>query len=433
MQHRKISRIPIAIGSRLRQILGLRMVPPTSDGYLARRLQQKPPARLLRNLLPIAIGMGEIILTISSTLKLRWLMVFMLLNACVDPIYFDAPPAQSLTVVDGFISDSPGPYTVKVSTGLSLNTLSSTRKPVEKAKIKLYDDEGNTEDFTESSPGVYMTGGIIQGQLGHSYHIVLETADGKIFESEPDRINPVGEVEQIKYEFEARTVQKSYGEVSADVFNIYVDAQAGEGDENYVRWRFTGTYKVFTFPELHMIFALEFYYKDPIPCSGVEVAPAEVGGKLVRFADCTCCTCWINQFESVPQVSDGQFIKDNQFRNVKVGEVPINSFTFYDQYLVEVEQMSLSKTSFEFFRLIRAQKEGASSLFQPPSGQIKGNVSPVNSTEAVVGLFWATSVKAKHLFITRSDVPYLLTPMDTIPNACTGFSNSSTDKPELWP
>src|SRR5258708_31300764 len=93
---------------------------------------------------------------------------------------------------------------------------------------------------------------------------------------------------------------------------------------------------------------------------------------------------------------------------------------------------SLSKKSFEFFRLIRAQKEGTSSLFQPPFGEIKGNVSPVDSSEPVVGLFWATSVKTKYLFIFPSEVPYLLTPMDVIPNVCTVFSNSSTTQPAFW-
>ena len=398
-------------------------------GGLIELFKQKLPAGLLRNLRDLR----ETFSTLKGTLNLRWILAFILLNACVDPIYFNAPPAQFLTVVEGFISDSPGPYTVKISKGLSLNADSSSRNPVQKAKIKLYDDEGNAEDFTETSPGVYMTGGIIRGQLGHSYHIQLETPEGKIFESDPDRINPVGEVEKIKYEFEARTVQQNFGEVQADVFNIYVDGKAGAGDEDYARWRFTGTYKVVTFPELHQILAQEFIYSDPLPCSGVVVEPAPGGGKLVREADCTCCTCWINQFESVPQVSDGQFISDNQFRNVKVGEVPITSTTFQDRYLVEVEQMSLSKESFEFFWLIRAQKEGATSLFQPPSGQIKGNMRPINSAESVVGIFWATSTKRKSVFILRSDVPYLLTPPDFVADACTHIANSSTRKPDLWP
>src|SRR5258705_12826159 len=137
----------------------------------------------------------------TRNLKTRWVIAFVTLSACVDKISFSVPPAQSLTIVEGMISDSPGPYTVKVSKSLSLTADSSFRDPIEKAKIKLYDDEGNTEDLNEASPGVYVTGGFIQGKVGHAYSIMIETADGKIFRSEQDRINPVGEVDQIRYEY----------------------------------------------------------------------------------------------------------------------------------------------------------------------------------------------------------------------------------------
>jgi hypothetical protein len=369
---------------------------------------------------------------ILRNLKIRWLITFLLLNACVDRIDFNVPPAQFQLVIEGMISDAPGPYIVKISQALSLDTDSSYRPPVQEAQVKLYDDEGNVEDLTETSPGVYMTGGLIQGQIGHDYHIRLETNDGNIFESEPDRINPGGEVESIRYSYEARTVQKTYGKIPADIFNIYVDANAGSGDENYVRWRFKGTFQVTTQPELRTLWLQgENRFKDPPPCSGYIVAPAMGGGNLEKVTDCTCCTCWINQFESVPHLSDVQLVSDNEFRNIKVAEVPISNFTFGEKYLVQIEQMSLSKKSFEFFKLIRAQKEGAASLFQPPSGEIKGNIRSMNSTRAVVGIFWATSISQKSLFIPKSEVPYLLPPLE-FPNACTNLKNSSNSKPEFW-
>ena len=366
-------------------------------------------------------------------INIKWLMAFLVMSACVERIDFDVPPAEHLTMVEGMISDNPGPYTVKLSTAINLDADSLFRPPVRNAKIKLYDDEGKIEDFVEVSPGEYVTGGLIQGQVGHTYHIRIETSDGVTFESEPERINPGGEVEDIRYEFEARTIEESYGELPADVFNIYVDAYAGQGDENYVRWRFNGTYKVLTFPELHTIYLQGFELKDPLPCSGYIVTPAPGGGKLEQVAECSCCTCWAKHFESEPQLSDVQFVSGNQFRNIKVAEVPINQATFYDKYRVEVEQMSLSRKSYEFFKLVRAQKVGASSIFQPPSGEIIGNVHAINSTEAVVGIFWATSVRSKSIFIARSEVPYLLPPIYFATEDCTRYyANSSTDKPAFW-
>jgi hypothetical protein len=364
--------------------------------------------------------------------KSLWFLVFAAMSACVERIDFNAPAAQLLTVIEGTISDSPGPYTIKVSKGLSLDAESLAGAPVKNMKIKLYDDQGNTEDFAEDSPGTYKTKGIILGEIGHAYHVVLETPDGKKFESKPDVINPSGELEKIKFEFEARTKVEKFGEPKIDVFDIYVDGKSAGDNENFVRWRFTGTYKIVNNPELHQTHTPPYSpYADPWPCSGYIVVP-KPPDILEKIGDCTCCICWVNQFESMPQLSDAQFVNENQFRNVKVGEVPINDLTFFEKYLVEVEQMSLSKKAFEFFKLVRSQKEGSSNLFQPPSGEIKGNIKSVNSNEPVIGLFWATSIKKKSIFIYSSDVPYLIPQknIDTMP--CTSYTNSTTVKPALW-
>ena len=368
-------------------------------------------------------------------MKIRWVVAFVLVSACVGPIDFKVPKEEFLTVVEGMISDSPGPYTVTISKGISLASDSTYRPPVTNVKVKLFDDEGNTEDFTEVKPGVYSTGGIIQGQVGHSYYIRMETADGKIFESEPDKINPVGEIENIRYEYEARTVVKTYGEIAANVFKIFVDANAGSGNGNYVRWKFTGTYKVVTYPELRMTYTPPYTpYKDPAPCSGYILVggPTGSGGLLEKVGECECCTCWVNEFEPLPQLSDTQLISGTQFNNIKVGEVPINEVVFYDKYMVDVEQMSLTKQAYNFFKLIRTQKQGASSLFQPPSGEIMGNINPVNTNETVVGSFWASSINKKSIFILPSAVPYNIVLRDSVLNPCTNYPNSSTIKPEGW-
>lgn len=370
------------------------------------------------------------------SVKMKWVMVFLMLSACVERIEFDVPLAQFQTVVEGMISDSPGPYTVMVSRGLSLNADSMVRTPIQNATIKLYDNQGNQEDFIETSPGVYQTGGLIQGQVGKAYHITVLTSDGKTFESEPETILPVGEVKEIRYAYEARTIFEPFGQVTADVFNIYVDADAGSGNETYVRWKFTGTYEVITHPELHYTWNPPYIpYKNPFPCSGYILTggPIGSGGLLKQVGDCDCCTCWANQFESEPQISDNQLIKANQFKNIKVGEVPINGATFHKKYMVEVEQLSLSQNAFNFFKLIRDQKKNASSLFQPPSGEINGNLKALNSKDIVIGMFWATSSRKKNIFIYPSDIPYPVTPIDYSTLPCyDAYEHASATKPTSW-
>ncbi len=367
--------------------------------------------------------------------KIKWILIYLLLAACVVKVDFDVPLAQSQIVIEGIISDEPGPYTVYVSKALSLSSDSSYRDPIEKVKITLMDDLGNSENLIEVNPGVYKTGGVIQGLVGHSYHIILETLDGKKFESEPDMLKVVGALTDIRFTYEARRSKTAFTETAADVFNIYIDGDSPAGDDNYTRWRFKGTYKIVTFPDLNYTVTPPYApYKNPYPCSGVRIGegPIGSGGILIRFGECTCCTCWANQFEEMPQLSDVQLASNNQFKNIKVAEVRITSNFFAEKYLVEVEQMSLSRMAFDYFKLIRKQKEGASSIFQPPAGKIAGNIKALNSNVSVVGLFWATSIKSKYTFINRSNVPYPLTPPEYSTKPCNSFKYSSNVKPILW-
>lgn len=366
----------------------------------------------------------------------RWLIVFWLMMACVERIEFEVPAAQLLTVVEGYITDDDGPYVVELSKGLPLDADSSFRTPIRNASVYLFDDMGQSEKMLEKNPGAYVSGGLIKGAVGHEYHIRIETADGKVFESEPDLLNPVGDIEGITFEFEARKANKGFGEVAADVFNIFVDAKAPEKTESYVRWRFQGTYKVITHPDLHLTWNPPYTpYKDPFPCSGYRIAlgPEGSGGILEQFAECECCTCWAKHYEPAPQLSDTQLVSNSQFSHVKVAEVPISNNTFHDKYLVEIEQMSLSRKAFEFFKLVRTQKEGASSLFQPPSGELRGNIQSSDPTTPVVGIFWATAIKRKSKYIYRTDLPYPVTPIDYITLPCyNAFENASSTKPANW-
>lgn len=369
--------------------------------------------------------------------RLRIYLLFILVSACVEPIEFEVPSAETLIIVEGSITNEDTTYQVQISRAIPVNADTLIRPPVKNARVTLFDDDDNSEDFTEVSPGIYETSGVMRGEIGRSYHIRIEMEDGKVFESEPDLMKPVGTVQDIRYEYEERLEEEFFGVVRKDVFNIFIDSDAGPGLGNYVRWRYKGTYRIVTNPERREIILAwsDSALKAPRPCSGFVTAGTKsgVGTRLVKVAPCTCCECWISEPEKAPQLSDDLLIADKQFNNIKVGEVPISNVTFYDKYMVEVEQMSLSQTAFEFFKLVRIQKTQASNIFQPPSGEIVGNIRPTNSDERVVGLFYASAVSKNKTFIDRDAVPYLLTPTELIPESCLlKFDYSTTEKPKKW-
>lgn len=374
---------------------------------------------------------------INRTYYLIILLSLLGLTTCVQPIEFDVPPAESLVIIEGSITSEDEPYTVTITRAIPLSADSLVKPPVERAMVRLYDDQNNVEDFQEVSPGVYQTGGAIRGEVGRSYHIRVQLEDGTVYESEPDLMKPVGNVEEIRYEFEPRTEEQNFVETRRDIFNVYIDSDAGPGVGNYVRWRYKGIYRIVTNPELKLEVLPWSNLPRPIPraCSGFRTAghPSGSGYILVQYRDCTCCECYVYQHEKAPQLSDDLLIADKQFNNIKVGEVPISNITFYDKYLIEVEQMSMTQVAFEFFKLIRIQKTEASNIFQPPSGELIGNVFPLNSEDRVVGLFWASAVSKKTKFLTKADIPYPLTSTETITESCLSyFDDATTTKPDAW-
>ena len=350
--------------------------------------------------------------------------------ACVDPIGFNSDKPEEIIILDGSITTEPGPYTITISRALPLDSDSTTNMPVTGASIVLHNAGGDSESFTEIAPGKYSTGGVIRGSVGSTYHITMTMGDGAKFESQPETILPAGEVKDVRYQYEARTIAKEFGKVTADVFNIFVDAAAVlQTETSYVRWRFTGTYVTETSPELRMTWLQGFHrYADPWPCSGYEFVDP---GIMVQKRPCTCCRCWVTEYEQMPRLSDSELVEGGSFNNVKVAEVPITRQSFFEKYKVTIDQLTISRNAFEFFKLIRSQKEGATNLFQPSPGKIIGNIASVDSNYQVIGLFWAASVNRKSIYISETDVPYAL-PYDPITYPCDRLGNSTTQKPVDW-
>lgn len=365
-------------------------------------------------------------------------IALVILLGCVEPIEFDIPPAESLLIIDGMISDQDGPYVVKISRAIPISSDTLEVPPVEGASVRLHDDAGNVEDFEETEPGTYATRGAIKGEIGRSYHITITTEDGKQYESIPEEIKAVGEVSEIRYQFEEDRIEDDFGEINNDHFSIYVDATEGPDKGGYIRWKMTGTYKVETSPELRetMYHPGAIPLKEPRPCSGYVTAVNPITGRgtiIVKVAECTCCECYVDIQEKAPQVSNNVLANDGEFKNVLVGQVPVNSATFLEKFMVKVEQMSLGLAAFDYFKLINIQKEQASSIFQPTSGELIGNIKALNSSDRVVGLFWATAITEKVVFIERSDVPYPITPFSKPEESCLlEFDFSTTEKPEQW-
>lgn len=361
----------------------------------------------------------------------RSLILFVVLligDSCKDQIDFNSPDAASQLVVDGFITDSPGPYTIKLTRTKKILDFTSS-KTVSASLVAIYDNVGNSEVLTETSPGIFQTkANGIRGVIGREYYTRIETRDGKIYESIPEKLVSAGSIEKVYYTFEKFSVDNGSPKYQ---FRIFLDSK---GDvENQYRWKFIATYKVQTSPELHTTLVGEARLADPPACSGY-IKDGKSGG--IRYVNpCTCCTCYVSIIK--PKVSTSQVLSDGQFKGVEMGAVPIDYWIFSEKVQVEIRQYSLSKAASRYWATVQAQKDGAASLFQPAVGKAVSNLIVKNGSDEVQGLFSVSSVASQTIFLTINDIPLgptIIPPAPPgAPESCNlAYSNSTTQKPIDW-
>jgi len=108
------------------------------------------------------------------------LIAFLYLTSCEKVVYVDLNTTDPKLVVEGNLSDQPGPYIISLTH--SVNYYDPDIFPaVSGAHLVISDNAGNSETLTEVSPGKYQTN-TLQGVTGRTYSLKI-SADGKQFDA----------------------------------------------------------------------------------------------------------------------------------------------------------------------------------------------------------------------------------------------------------
>lgn len=318
---------------------------------------------------------------------------------CVDKIDLSLPVDELPIIVDGMITDQPGPDTVRISLGYPANGRYHAPVGVPGAILVVTDDTGFVDSLIDIGGGIYITDQL-DGQVGRKYQLSIlliesgaPATSNTLVTSTPQLLVEAGTIDTIYYEFTSH-INTSTG-LSEDGFNVFINSSLAPGSSRRIQWHFFGTYKVITDPSQIQI---------PTDC-GDPPCPTQ---PLPCSEDCMCCTCWYTTQENAPIVSTPNVLGGEQLDRVFMQYIPINSFTFYERYRVEISQMELSEEVFDFYRGIRKQSDNAGSIFQPPFFELRGNLTVQSGPRKVIGTFGASAVAKRHIYILRGDVPYQL-------------------------
>lgn len=314
----------------------------------------------------------------SSLFRSHWLiaLVGVGIAACVtdyQPDTLSSPPAL---VVEGQITDQPGPYTVKL-TRTADYSVGSVNLLETGAVVSIEDNLGNRETLQERAPGgTYQTRtGGIQGVAGRSYKLIIQTKGGKRYVSDAERLQTSPPVDRAYAEFRTDPLALTTGGSSG--WDVYIDTNDPAETGNFYRYEWT-------------------HFESLTVCSTV-IEDQRTGA----LHDLACCTpCWdITRCYDCLNINSDANINGKAISRQFITRVP---FTGKDPYYLEIEQQAISAGAYQFWKSVRQLTQANGGLFDATPAAVQGNIRCVSDpAQPVYGYFSATGLTVVPLRVDR--------------------------------
>lgn len=336
--------------------------------------------------------------------------------SCISLYQPEAAAISPALVVEGMITDQPGPYTVTL-TQTADYSVKALNLVVTGATVALLDELGNQEILQEiPSTGIYQTkANGLQGVVGRRYKLSILTTAGKRYESEAELLKAAVPIQRLYYQFRLDPYALTSEDQSG--WDVYLDTKDPEATGDYYRWTWTN----YTYTQV---------------CHTYRASPfSDV------FYDQSCCApCWnINRCYNCLTVSSDALVNGQSISGQFITRVP---FTSRFRYYLEVEQQTISRGAFQFFESVRKLTANNGGLFDSAPALVRGNIRCVSSPdEPAFGYFGASGIATKAIYVDRLDgigTPTLESPPNYKPNPpdpCYTCENSlyrTSQKPRWW-
>ena len=302
--------------------------------------------------------------------------IILIVSACIDPVNLTTGEGGTL-VVDGWITDQPGPYTIKLSRSIAYDNSRPLRVfsvAESDALVTVVDRFGTVEKFKESTTkGTYVNSetSTFKGGVGKAYQLTIKTKAGRSYHSAYDSLVPVAPIARLQAKF--RVIESLITNASGNAviqkresFDVSVEVNDPANSQNYYRWQSDGIFEFFS---------------------------------LTDFAALKQCWApYLSKIEPMLEIASDDNFDGQTFQKV-IGNILYDRTT---KFLVKVRQQSLTPAAYKFLNGLSIQGTSTGTLFDPPPADLKGNmVCDSDPDETVLGFFGCSSVSAGMYLIDR--------------------------------
>ncbi|GJM32791.1 MAG: hypothetical protein DHS20C18_17920 [Saprospiraceae bacterium] len=312
------------------------------------------------------------------------LSILCLLSSCVERFYPEVDKYDGLLVVEGKITNEPGPYTIRLNRSIGVYDFQKDYLPEINASVHILDDLGNSFQLSEIEAGVYQNlASGLQGIPGRSYKLIIDLENGETYETPFEKMKEPTSIESV----DARIEYKYFLDEDAEIpgYQFYISGGPAPNEKNYYLWQCEATYQYRSDFSIFYIFE-GFIDEFPNPDS--------------------LATCW----RTFP-VKEIFTLSTANFADPKFNQVPflfqrVDDKVVSIRYSLLTKQYSINETAYTFWNSIKNQIANTSSLYNTQPYQIRGNIFNIaDEEEPVLGYFLVASVAENRTFVDKPTDP----------------------------
>ena len=305
------------------------------------------------------------------------LTILLLFTTCIEPFDPKIDDFDDILVIDGFLSNQTGPYTIKLS------RTSSIRIPVFRsetgAQVIISDDLGNSEILNETSSGIYETSGNeIQGIIGRKYKLYIKTKDKNEYESDFVELPESVEIDTV-YGVVDFQVSDDTGDLKKG-YQFFTETQPNTNEYVNFLWEIIETY------EYNAEYQIEEVYDTTLNSFVTCPNPQE-------FYKCWKTSRINNIFILKVNNGNNNIVSSLNFTTAESKKLLIKYSLLVNQYIINDE-------AYNYWSDLKKIMVQGNSLYNTQPFQVESNIKDINQENGpVIGYFTVAGVSQKRIFV----------------------------------
>lgn len=312
-------------------------------------------------------------------------------QACVDPVTPDFEFREGLVFIEGFASTSQGASFVIISESaieFGVDVVNFIRG----AQVRLLERDTDRVVALMELQDSYVPPSGFAVRPGESWLLDIRLADGTHYRSSYEPVSEPVPITNIRAEYNPRLYFREASQAFVPGHEIIIDFNDPGEVDNYYYWGYR------SFENLENCEQCFFGIFREGEC----MAPIQ-GTNVADYYDYRCeSACWKIRYPEAIRILDDRLSNGQALTSQAVASIPL--YTREDM-VVELQQLSLTPTAYEYYRVLKDLVDNNSGFNAPPPAALIGNITNVDDDDDVVfGRFTAAATTTAHVFIARSEI-----------------------------